>query len=198
MKTQILSLWLVSVAVSAFGQAEVVIINPNFPTTMLIQTNGYGGSGPTTMTANSLYYGLFTAPLGTTTSADFVFSGNYATNLPAFREGRLNGGVATVEGWLPGTERAFLLRGWSSDLGHDWANIADQLNTGMWVASGFYGESQIGHVVGGDPENVVGLPYLFGTADGKIQGFTLFAVPEPSILALFGLGSIVLCWRWRA
>src|SRR5579859_6975640 len=57
------------------------------------------------------YFGLCTAPPGTTDSTMFTFAGIYATN--ASVAGQLNGGFQAVVGWLPGVQESFFVAGWS-------------------------------------------------------------------------------------
>ena len=158
-------------------------------------TNSASGTGRTAISPEGYYYGLFTAPVVTTNSLLFAFGDSYATNSTDILggAGAFSGGTATVTGWTPGETRAFLIRGWSSNLGHDWTSVISLLQSGT-QASGFYGESSIGVIAAGGTIGSVVYP-LFIPA---IQSFTLFGVPEPSSLALIRFSGFLLLLRRRS
>lgn len=139
------------------------------------------------------YFGLLTAPLGTTDPTQFTFSGLYATNLPA--TGRFRGGMGVmVPGWLPGAPKSFLVAGWSADLGVYWNQ---NWLSGLFSNTGYFGISSIGSAAAGGslpPLN------LFGGSTGIQSGFTLAPVdvPEPSLGKLVVLAVAIFFRRgWR-
>jgi len=86
----------------------------NDPTTLISGMNGLPTTG-----AESYYFALLTAPVGTTDPRQFTFTGCYATNQAA--PGRINGGWGIpVTGWAPGSELAFIVCGWPANAGHNW------------------------------------------------------------------------------
>jgi len=216
MKKLAVTLCLSAFAVGAFAQGTVNFINSS---TTLFRTNsvGLGGAaGNTVNVAGSFYYAVFTAP-STVTSAtgldllgsSWTFAGIYGTNIAA--AGRFTGGngVATTQGWAPGATNSFLVAGWSSDLGHDWATIRAELtgstfSAGVWngpnwaKTGGFFGITGVGFgAAGGGPTGIPAFG-LFGPANSQgnpiTTGTDLFVtnVPEPSTIALAGLGAAAL------
>ncbi|HEV2392996.1 MAG TPA: PEP-CTERM sorting domain-containing protein [Verrucomicrobiae bacterium] len=205
-----------ALATGAFAQGTIGFINSS---TTLITTNATaagGTAGNTATVAGGFYYGVFTAPSTVTslTPADLLgttwtFTGSYATNIPA--GGRLSGGstAVTSTGWPAGQTNSFVVVGWSSNLGHDWATIAAELNGstlnngawagGHWTRTGFFGLSGVGFGEAGGGPNSLPPFALFGsgpTAAGTplTAGFPLYitAVPEPATFALAGLGAAAL------
>lgn len=87
----------------------------------------------------------------------------------------------------------FEIVGWSSSLGTTWSSIQSQLNNN-WSAGGFFGTSTVGQATSGVPP--LGTPAsLFGTGTGQVAPFTMYTVtpvPEPTTLALAGLGGLSL------
>jgi hypothetical protein len=140
----------------------------------------------------SLFFGLLTAPEGTTDLTRFTFSGLYATNSVA--AGRFFGGTSVpVPGWGPGVTRSYFVAGWSSSLGHDWHQ---GWLSGVFSSPGEFGFSAIGTGSPGGFDTTGPLPplNLFGGPTGIQSGFTLLPVaivPEPSALALGVLGSLI-------
>src|SRR5689334_22325401 len=93
-----------------------------------------GAVGPTAATAQGFYYGLFVAPSTVSTidtslqnllTPTWTFTGVYATNTGLV--GRLNGGTPTVPNWPAATFETYLIVGWSSNLGHDWSLVGNEL-----------------------------------------------------------------------
>jgi len=221
MKRLALTLCLSAFAVGAFAQGTINFLNG---TTTFVRTNASGAGGNannTSILPNGFYFAVFTAPSTVTSataldllSASWTFNGIYGTNTIATTGGRFSGGgnVATTTGWAPGNTNSFMVAGWSANLGHDWAEIRNQLtgatfSGGVWSgpnwqqnANEFFGVSGVGFGAAGGGAS--GLPAfsLFGstaTAQGTpiSSGFDLFtvsAVPEPSTFALAGLGAAAL------
>ena len=125
--------------------------------------------------------------------------------------GASGAGVAT---WTPGdasatadtqgTEMDFLLVGWSANLGTSWATVSGLLNNGFagWsIPNAFFGVSQMGWGwPGGSGTPATAAQALFGvtaTMPGGLSTtvpFQLFQVnvPEPSTIALAGLGGLAM------
>jgi len=165
----------------------------------LISVNGEAMPANNPVSPETTYYfGLFIAPIGTTTSLgitdpNWQFVGAYAQNSTAAAgAGRFqNPGTATIAGYAPGTSVNFLVRGWHASLGgQDWNAARTALQNG--TVAGF-GESEIGFIVlGGGP---IPNNSIWGTTDSEtlkqIGGFNI-VVPEPSSMALAGLGAASL------
>lgn len=175
-----LSVW------QAHGQGSIVLGND---ASSLVYTNALSEGGTRGLMApvpGLFFFGLFTAPQGTTDPLLFTFGGAYATN--SARAGIYAGG-GTV--FLPaGVPRAVQVRGWSANLGPTW-NPA-------WASGqfgglqGFYGQSSIATVdLGAIPPPQ---PPLVGSYVGS---FDLFAIPEPSTPALLfaGIVALLVCKR---
>jgi len=137
------------------------------------------------------YFGLLTAA---SAAGPFTFTALYATNTAASTGGRLAGGNGIqVPGWAAGTAMSYEIAGWDASLGHNFN--ASWLTTPP-TATGFFGVSPVatGTAGGVDATGNALPPYnLFGGATGIPAGFTLVnAVPEPSSMALAGLGAAAL------
>ena len=100
------------------GLAQGLISFLNTPTTLI--SVGYPGiSTAITNPAGWYYFGLFTAPAGTTDRYSFAFTGVYATNLNA--AGKIYGGLnVVVPGWPVGEARALMVYGWPATAGPIW------------------------------------------------------------------------------
>lgn len=188
MKKLALTLCAVAFATAAFAQGTVKFSNTS---TSLVSDSGTATAGA----AGSYYYGLLIAPVGTVNLGTFTFSGVYATNTVAGRfQGGLNTGI-TVPGWAAGTDRAYFVAGWSAALGHDY--------NASWLAGtyagtpGMFGYSAIGSGTAGGTDalgNPIPVLSLWGPAPALASGFnmTLIPVPEPTTMALAGLGAAAL------
>jgi len=138
---------------------------------------------------------LYVAPAGTSTDVGFIGTGIMATNVAT--AGRLNGGNGiAVPGAPPGGTGAVLVRGWSSNLGPTYAAAFDAWN-GFGRTFGYLGTSAIASqfLWGGDAgSGPVSASTVFGSASGIQTGMTLFQfpTPEPSCVALTGLGAASL------
>jgi hypothetical protein len=202
MKKTLAILALTCVASFAFGQGQVAFVNT---TTTLVSTNSAlngAATGTTGSAVPGFYYGLFMAPINTVDANAFVFTGAYATNQAA--TGRFNGGAGVGSPVLAGTpigsSMAFLVRGWSANLGRDWNAVQSWIaswdaNGNSTTVAGYYGQSGIASslLVGG---GATPISSPFGNAATQIQtGFTLGlhpVIPEPSSMALAGLGAATL------
>lgn len=175
-----------AVATAAFAQGVVKFANTS---TTLVSQDGAAITGP----AGSYYFGLLTAAPGTTDPLQFTFSGVYATNTVTGRfQGGPNLGLA-VPGWAVNTSRSYMVAGWNAALGHDFNSA--WLTTLPAVPGGYFGLSGIGTgSSGGLDENQVSWPALvaFGLSPAISSGFSVAPVPEPTTLALAGLGAAAL------
>ena len=151
-----------------------------------------------TSEANTFYFGLFIAPHGTPAPWPWVVSDpnwqyvvDYTTNHTAMAgAGRMqNPGMTTVPGFPPGSTVSFLIRFWQSPTaGADWPAARPALYN--------YGESPIGSVILGG--GALPAPSAFGIGPGQIGGFGNVWIPEPSTVALIGIGlAFVLFSRRR-
>lgn len=165
MKRLIVALNLAAFTCLVFGQGEINFLNNS--STLII-----GMDGSPAAPAGTYYFGLFIAPVGTTTPNAFTFTGCYATNVAV--AGRIFGGnFVPVTGWPAGTAMAFMVRGWPASLGHDW-------NPG-WLQGGvLLGTSMIATGNAGGWDGVGNLPpvNLFGST-AISSGFMIWACLGP-------------------
>jgi len=207
MKKLLTTAALVGITALSFGQGQVTFNNG--ATTQISTNSAHNGAaaGPTAAIANgTFYYALFVAPSTVTTDLGvsdvrWTFAA-YATNTSA---GRFLGGQPVLPTpYASGTTADFLVRGWSANIGSDWASAQSWESayetTGFVSSDGYFGSSVVGQIVVGGPP--AGVPALFGLNAGQLQGFTLDArptlVPEPSTFALAGLGmAAMLIFRRR-
>jgi hypothetical protein len=133
------------------------------------------------------YFGLL---LANSAAGPFTFSGVYATNSSA--AGRFVENGIQVTGWAPGTTKFFEIAGWEKNLGPTFNS--------SWLTQappGLFGVSGIGSGTAGGTDTTGNsfptLP-LFGGTSGIQSGFNLAstAVPEPTSMALAGLGAAAL------
>jgi hypothetical protein len=204
---------------TALGYSQGTIAVQNTTAGISTNTAAYGSgvsgiSGPTFNAANTFYYALlyqtYTGTLTTNyagSSAGWTFA-EYGTNVSTGGiKGPGAGSGTSITGWgAPsgstydtGTEMYYILVGWSSNLGSTWAAVQGQLNTSSWITqSGFFGVSPLSWTYAGGGPSSLPAPNIFGTGAGPgAQGipgsFTLYqtiTVPEPSTIALAGLGAL--------
>lgn len=194
MKKNVIMLLLLLAGYSGMAQGLVNFMNTG---TTLIST-----SSGTIVYAGQYYFGLFTAPAGTTDPLQFTFSGLYATNLAT--AGRIAGGAnVPVPGWLPGETRSFLVWGWSANLGHDWDEAWVNWGTAVWPPwtlnpPGYLGYSPIGTGPAGGFNGYENLPTLaiFGGTSG-ISGWGMVWIPEPSVAGLLCVAAALLTMQKR-
>jgi len=177
-------------------------------------STGAGAIGATALgTAGASYYYelLYTSFSGTQATISSLSSllawndsGLEATNNASGTAGRvsvINPSTQAVVPWAAGTTDSIVLVGWSADLGSTWGVVSNELATGTFGTvlagqEGFLGVSTTGYTAtgSGNPGAAV-----FGavTAQGlpivsvNTQLF-LLPVPEPTTLALAGLGGLSL------
>ena len=176
-------LCLSALATGAFAQG-LVTFNNN-PTT-LVTSGPPGNTASISGAAGSFYFGLLTSTSGS--AGTFTFAGNYATNV-ATAAGRFIGGTQTVNGWAPGTTMFYEVAGWSASLGPTWQP--------GWLLGNFGGKSgdfgisaSASGAAGGGTPPAPPFPLFGGTGIGS--GFNLAPIPEPSSMALAGLGAAAL------
>ncbi len=192
MQRALILLIFIGAIASAFGQGRVSFFNT---ASTLVTTNSMPGgpaSGSLSPVGGIYCFALFYAPTGTTDSTLFTFTGGYATNTAA--AGQLFGPVTEVLGALGNTRLAFLVRGWSANIGTDFSAVQTYLANPTFT--GWYGESPIGSQTPALPEGPY--PNVFAGAD-RITGFNLNmipAVPEP--LAVLGGAALFFFGRRRA
>jgi hypothetical protein len=135
----------------------------------------------------------------------FITASNYSTVAGAVEGSGGVSGVA-VNSWTPGTDMDIMLVAWSSNLGSSWTTIEGELGNGTqgaaaWTANGFFGYSAVASIESGNFGTPAAGPTSIFGATG-IQGFSLFAVtpsavPEPTTLALAGLGGLSMLFLRR-
>ncbi len=185
----ILSLSLVTSAAIAQGLVSFY----NNPNTLIGPWPYWGGAYGGYPQAGAFYFGLLTAPAGTTDPRQFSFSNIYGTNLDV--AGRFTSGSGvSVAGWAPGTTRSFMVASWSKNLGHQWDT---GWLSGNFASPGGFGLSSIGTGMAGGFDGTSSIVALsvFGGSSGIQTGFYLYPVgpiPEPSIAALTFLGGAML------
>lgn len=201
---------LISVTTLSFAQGTTTFGNS---ATTLISAGGTS----TATTAGLYYYAIFLAPSTTEAGINrglapsyteplFQTVGGYNTN--SATAGRmttrtgLDVGQTTANG--PGSTVDFIVRAWSANAGETWAAALVNWNNGIPLVSstplgapgaGMYlGSSVIGNnlVLGGGaiPNTVA-----FGVGQNQLAGFNMTfypVVPEPSSMALAGLGAASL------
>jgi hypothetical protein len=183
MKKLAAMLCLSAMTTGAFAQGLVNFANnPNTLVSANIGGNLAAINGP----SGSYYFALLTAP---SSAGPFTFSGLYGTNLVNATGGRFSGGNGVaVTGWQPGATMSYEIAGWSAAAGVTW-NPA-------WLvtapAGALFGVSVVGSgVAGGGPQSLPTLQLFGGT--GITTGFQVTgAIPEPSSMALVGLGTAAL------
>jgi len=184
MKKLAVILCLSALTTGAFAQGLVNFFNN--PTTLI--SSGTAGNVAVLAANNpgAYYFGLLTAAPG---SGNFTFANAYGTNLSA--AGRFTGGNGVaIAGWGAGVTMDYKIAGWSKDLGATFN--ASWLTTPP--ATGFFGLSALGTGAAGGSTATGTLPNfnLFG-GSGLQSGFSMIsAVPEPTSMALAGLGAAAL------
>ena len=192
MKKLAVTLCFAAVTLGAIAQGTVNFRDLTFP--ISYRPGGQGTPAVVLPAGAPATYGfaVLTAPLGTTDTTQFVFSGIQGTNRN--NAGLLDGPQgAAITGWVPGTSRSFIVVGWSDHATYPNFNPA-------WLTAppmNYFGESMIGSGFAGGVDPVTGGPIpalnVFAAGGTAIsQGFVLEQVPEPATFALAGLGAAAL------
>jgi hypothetical protein len=163
-----------------------------------------GVLGPLGTTTQGQHYdmALLTTTAGTpvltlfgdaTLAADWLYTGLQGQNNTFV--GRMTIGSGLVANNAPvANSQNWLLVAWSTSLGTTWATVEPLLAAGSFgAANGFIGWSAIG--VGASSAAAPAIPLQVQGITGSIipAGFTLLTVvPEPSTIALAGLGGLSL------
>jgi len=189
MKKLAAMLCLSAMTTGAFAQGLISFANnPQTLVSANIGGNVAALSGP----VGSYYFGLLTSASGA--AGSFTFANVYGTNLVNSTGGRFSGnsgGSTTVTGWQPGATMFYEVAAWESSLGTtfnpSWLTTAPN---GLFGISG-----SASGVAGGGSQSLPPLA-LFGAA-GIANGFTLTGggtppIPEPSSMALVGLGTAAM------
>ncbi len=187
MKKLAVMLGVCAVAAGAFAQGTVQF----FPTPSTLSStydSTTGDLAATSGAAGSWYYGLLTSANPT---GPFTFTGTYATNL--VQAGYFGTPAArTVTGWAPGATMSFEVAMWSSSLGPTFK--PSWLTDNFGGAFGTFGVSQVATGAAGGLGTPATLPLpLFGStgiSTGIVGGTPI--IPEPSSMALAGLGAAAL------
>jgi len=171
-------------ATGAFAQGLVNFANN--PQT-LVSANINGSLANISGPSGSYYFALLTSA---TPAGPFTFTGLLGTNLVNATGGRFSGGNGVaVNGWAAGSTLNYEIAGWDASLGSTfnpaWLTTAP--------ATGLFGISAVGSgVAGGGAQSLPTLQLFGGT--GITSGFSLTgtSIPEPSSMALAGLGAAAL------
>lgn len=185
---------------SSFAQGTLTFNNSATTLISINATQGGPATGTTSPVLGSWYYAMFTAPTAVLsytgdTDPNWILR-ETATNSAAASGGRLIGGQPPTA--LPGGSTVnFIIRGWSANLGTTWSEVLNSLQTPAGISGGSYylGQSAIGlNAIFNDPA-AAPVNGAFGTSGGStVPGFVLdfHQVPEPSSMALAGLGAASL------
>jgi hypothetical protein len=208
------------VAYISNAQGLINFANSSGAATRIITNSAVGGAGvaagyasPVNSGTANYYYALFVSQTATTVSgsssaviplsagnlgtyvysdpADWTFIASGANG--ATRTGQILG-PASVNTLLSSATAQFVVLGWSANIGTSWGDVQTYL-AGAHILSGAYvGESPVSGAVTLGNGTTIPTPLLFNTSAPLLQGFTLglVPVPEPSTLALAGLGGLSL------
>ncbi len=218
MKKLLTILALASAATFVHAQGTIILQQGN--AAFLVSTNAAligQGIGPTAKTALGFDYAVLLATYGgpapSSNPLDGAWTGAVLTGVnfsvtAGGISGQGGGGGAVTPGWgapaatyTDGTEKYFMIVGWSSNLGTTWATVAANMASGWATPWGpnnaFFGTSAIGFgFSGGGPFSLPANTLFNPTAampGGLSSGFQLMAiVPEPTTIALAGLGGLSL------
>lgn len=165
-----------------------------------------GRTVSSSISGDAFYYELLYAPGGTNGWTDFslynaswtpvtTYSGSLLIGTNNLIAGNFsgNGGSSGIQVDLnAGVSYNVILVGWSSSLGSNWTSIYPQLEFGIWTNSGYFGNTTIGTVTpfatagAGDPSMFAGT-----WPNGSMTLYNI-NVPEPTTVALAGLGGLSL------
>jgi len=195
---------LFAIAASSFGQGTITFQNSTVtsPVTFgpLASNPGAREFGAAGLFTYGLYVGASTATsFSQLTLMDTVASPN-APSSTFFTAGALSGGNVTGQGnvgaangfagLVSGTTYVVSVAGWTAA---DGSSLAAAIASGaQGLLIGTTGLGSITAVSGSTP-----VPNVFGTGAGQLGAFTLNPVPEPTTIALGGLGAAALLFFRR-
>lgn len=187
MKKTLITLMAIGAASTmAFAQGTVLFNNS---ASTLVMVDPGDGSAPVPAAANSGFVQLLWAPVGTTDLNLFQPTQNTAganiTENGAARflaPGRFSAGVVTIPSIAPGGGAALVVRGWLG-AAPTWADAVNQGAPTGWSAI-------FTMTATGDPTAVP--PTVPIATGGFFPGGMVIAVPEPTSMALAGLGAAAL------
>jgi hypothetical protein len=201
MKKTIITLMAVGAMVSSYAQGT---FNWGNSGTTLVSA---GGVATPVLATSQFNFAVFFAPSGTVNAlnqnvplGDAVFTTTHGLNTNTTAIGRVSSRTGVIEssGALgAGSTVDFIIRGWSINAGATYAQALANWNNGSplaGVGAGMYfGQSVVGNdfVLGGGPIPNSG---IVGAGVNQVGGFNLtyFPAPEPSSMALAGLGAASL------
>jgi hypothetical protein len=196
MKTMTTLLALLAATALSFSQGTLNFANGN-PT--LISA---GGLPMPVYGTQPFIFAVFIAPSTTVngngqnwpfwSSLEFQTAGAYTTNSPT-TPGRINLRSNVDVGGTAGSSFDYLVRGWSADAGGDWATALANWNNGsLLVSNPYFGESVVGNDLLLGNGTSIAPTTIFGLTPVQIPGFDMVTIPEPSTLAIAGLGAVAL------
>jgi len=192
-------LYLVSTNAAAIGGTIGVTAKTalGFDYAVLISVANFGSLVPSTDPLNAAWSGA-------------VLTGNNYSLVAGGIAGQGGSGGAAVPGWgapaatyTDGTEKYFMIVGWSSNLGANWATVAAKLASNWatpWGAgNAFFGSSVVGYGFSGGGAFSLPAVNLFnptaampGALTSGFQLMALTTIPEPTTIALAGLAGLSL------
>ena len=179
-------LFCAAATLGGFAQGTILFVNNN---TWLVSA---GGTPLPAGRPATFWFTILTGEPNTTNVLSFLPTDAYATNQNG--AGRVFGGTVTVQNWPAYVDRAFVVAGWSANLGTTW-NPAWLTGDFGSAATGFFGLSPIVPSAAADPQEPKpgGFPaVVWGGVYGLTSGFNLDPIPEPTTLALASLGAAAL------
>lgn len=168
-KTLVTMLAAIAVAASSYGQGTINFVNGS---TSLVTINSTSASSAAGAKVEFLW-----APAGTTDVNLFTVFGNLV-NVGTPTPGRFSGGIQTVPGIPAGGAAAIIVRGF---VGTDYATAGTRGSTAI-----------LNFASTGNPLTTPAGTAAALTTDGGFTGLNLTAVPEPTSMALAGLGAASL------
>ena len=189
MKVILISAGLLAAATTAFAQGWVNFANSPLTRVSTNAALGMGNAGLIAGPIGSYYFALLVAPTNQTSVdqslSGWSFTGAYATNMVS--AGRFYGGNVFVSGFGTGPAN-FVVVGWSSDVGHDWAAVVPRIMQGYGAGfagvSGIVSNVTLGPIIG--PASPLPLPGGFTLWEGCLgpywEGFTLQPTNQTVIL----------------